>query len=171
MQAGDQRRTVSSVCAAFQKAQNWVRRRHETALKLAEKAFAIKPKPCGKPVDVLCSSSKQRRKTGPAHVKTAGTQASRTVQMPRDVTSAATPCFGPCFRSERINAKGNSIEAREARSKRTVVAPIDTCGVMRAWVVQIDQGKTEIRGPRAEKAWSVQPHPDLCRCFSRDPAG
>ncbi|MFK7836992.1 MAG: heme biosynthesis protein HemY [Sulfitobacter sp.] len=134
----------------------------ETALKLAEKAFALKPKH-SETGDVLLQLQAQSedwsgaRKTLSAKLKHG--------DLPRDVHKRRDAVLA-LSEARDVFDEGKDIEAREAAIEANRLSPdLIPAAVMAA------QGYIENKKPRyaarvLTKAWGVQPHPDLAAAFA-----
>ncbi|WP_417242177.1 heme biosynthesis protein HemY [Celeribacter sp.] len=135
----------------------------DTALKLAEKAFAIKPKHV-ETQDVLLKLQAEKgewsaaRRTLSAKLKHGAIP--RDVHKRRDAVLALSEAKG-------ILDDGASIEAREAAIEANKKSPdLIPAAVMAADnLVGAGNGKQAAR--ILKKAWQVQPHPDLAAAFAR----
>jgi len=133
-----------------------------TALKLAEKAFALKPKHA-ETQDILLQLQAGNhdwlgaRKTLGAKLKT-GT-------LPRDVYKRRDAVLALSEAREVLH-EGNSIEAREAAIEANRLSPdlIPAAAMAARGYIQNNQQKYATRVLR--KAWEAQPHPDLAAAFA-----
>ncbi|WP_417269218.1 heme biosynthesis protein HemY [Celeribacter sp.] len=135
----------------------------DTALKLAEKAFAIKPKHV-ETQDVLLKLQAEKgewsaaRRTLSAKLKHGAIP--RDVHKRRDAVLALSAAKG-------ILDDGASIESREAAIEANKKSPdLIPAAVMAAdKLVEAGNGKQAAR--ILKKAWQAQPHPDLAAAFAR----
>ncbi|MGY9045917.1 MAG: heme biosynthesis HemY N-terminal domain-containing protein [Rhodobacterales bacterium] len=134
----------------------------DTALQLAERAFALKPKH-EEVQDVLLKLQAQKadwvgaRKTLNAKLKY-GT-------MPRDVYKRRDAVLALSEAKDVLDS-GKSIEAREAAIAANKSSPDlipAACMAARGFIAE-DRPKNAVR--LLKKAWSVRPHPDLAAAFA-----
>ncbi|SNR50474.1 heme biosynthesis protein HemY [Puniceibacterium sediminis] len=134
----------------------------DTALKLAERAFAIKPKH-EEVQDILLKLQAQKsdwagaRKTLSAKLKHGS--------LPRDVHKRRDAVLA-LSEAKDILDSGKSIEAREAAIAANKSSPDlipAACMAARGFVAE-DRPKNAVR--LLKKAWQVQPHPDLATAFA-----
>ncbi len=134
----------------------------DTALQLAEKAFALKPKH-EETQDVLLKlqAGKQdwsgARKTLSAKLKS-GTLP-RDVHKRRDAVLALSEAKG-------IMDDANSIEAREAAIEANRMSPDLIPAAVMAAHSYVEKGKARNATRILKKAWEAQPHPDLAAAFA-----
>lgn len=134
----------------------------DTALKLAETAFALKPRH-EETQDVLLKLQAGRedwagaRKTLNAKLKHGS--------LPRDVHKRRDAVLA-LSEAKEIIAEGNSIEVREAAIAAYRMSPDLIPGVVMAAHSYIEQGKLRFATRMLKKAWGVQPHPDLAATFA-----
>lgn len=134
-----------------------------TALKLAEKAFALKPKH-EDTQDVLLKLQAGEgdwsgaRKTLGAKLKHGGLP--RDVHRRRDAVLALGEAKG-------IVAEGKSIEAREAAIAANRMSPDLVPAAVMAADSYVAQGKPKYATRVIRKAWEGAPHPDLAAAFAR----
>lgn len=134
----------------------------ETALKLAEKAFAIKPKHA-ETGDVLLKLQAEKEDWAGAR-QTLNTKL-KNGQMPRDVHKRRDAVLA-LSEAKDVIAEGNSIEAREAAIEANRLSPDLIPAAVMAAHGYIDQGKPKYAARVLKKAWDVQPHPDLAGAFA-----
>ena len=133
----------------------------EVALKLAEKAFLIKPKH-EETQDILLSLQARSkdwegaRKTLNAKLKHGGLP--RDVHKRRDAVLALSQARG-------ILNEGETIEAREAAIESNRLSPDLVPAAVMAARSYIEQDKHKYALRVIKKAWSAQPHPDLAAVF------
>ncbi|MBD3665191.1 heme biosynthesis protein HemY [Sulfitobacter aestuariivivens] len=134
----------------------------ETALKLAEKAFAIKPKHA-ETGDVLLQLQAEKedwsgaRQTLSAKLKNG--------QLPRDVHRRRDAVLA-LSEAKEIIADGNSIEAREAAIEANRLSPDLIPASVMAAHGYIEQEKPRYAARVLQKTWGVHPHPDLAAAFA-----
>ncbi|KHA50397.1 heme biosynthesis protein HemY [Sulfitobacter geojensis] len=134
----------------------------ETALKLAEKAFALKPKHA-ETGDVLLQLQAGKedwtgaRKTLSAKLKNG--------QLPRDVHKRRDAVLALSEAKDIID-EGKDIEAREVAIEANRLSPDLIPAAVLAAQGYIEQGKPRYAARVLSKAWSVQPHPDLAAAFA-----
>ncbi len=135
---------------------------NDTALKLAERAFALKPKH-EEVQDILLKLQAQRsdwagaRKTLSAKLKHGN--------LPRDVHKRRDAVLA-LSEAKDILDSGKSIEAREAAIAANKASPDlipAACMAARGFVAE-GRPKNAVR--LLKKAWAVQPHPDLAAAFA-----
>jgi HemY protein len=134
----------------------------ETALKLAEKAFALKPKHV-ETGDLLLQLQAGKedwtgaRKTLSAKLKNG--------QLPRDVHKRRDAVLALSEAKDIID-EGKDIEAREVAIEANRLSPDLIPAAVLAAQGYIEQGKPRYAARVLSKAWSVQPHPDLAAAFA-----
>jgi HemY protein len=134
----------------------------ETALKLAEKAFALKPKH-EETQDILLKLQtgkedwSEARKTLGAKLKYGSLP--KEVHRRRDAVLALSE-------AKEIIAEGNSVEAREAAIAANRLSPDLIPATVMAATSYIEQGKLRFATRMLKKAWEVQPHPDLAAAYA-----
>ncbi len=134
----------------------------DTALKLAEKAFALKPKHM-ETGDVLLQLQAEKedwkgaRETLNAKLKHG--------QLPRDVHKRRDAVLA-LSEAKDIIGEGNSIEAREAAIEANRLSPDLVPAAVMAAHGYIDQDKPRYAARVLQKAWGVTPHPDLAAAFA-----
>lgn len=134
----------------------------ETALKLAEKAFALQPKH-SETQDILLRLQAEHadwsgaRKTLSAKAKGGGLP--RDVHRRRDAVLALGEAKG-------ILDEGKSIEAREAAISANRLSPDLVPAAIMAARAYIEDGKPRNATRIIRKAWESQPHPDLAAAFA-----
>ena len=134
----------------------------ETALKLAERALAIKPRHA-ETGDVLLQLQAEKEDWAGAR-KTLSTKL-KTGQMPRDVYKRRDAVLA-LSEARDVFAHGNSIEAREEAIEANRLSPDLIPAAVMAAQGYIAQGKPRYASRVLTKAWSVQPHPDLAAAFA-----
>ena len=134
----------------------------ETALKLAEKAFALKPKHV-ETGDILLRLQAEKedwagaRKTLSAKLKNG--------QLPRDVHKRRDAVLA-LSEARDVFAEGNDIEAREEAIEANRLSPDLIPAAVMAAQGYIEQKKPRYASRLLIKAWSVHPHPDLAAAFA-----
>lgn len=134
----------------------------ETALKLAEKAFALKPKH-EDTQDVLLklqadkSDWKGARATLGAKLKSGS--------LPRDVHKRRDAVLA-LSEAKDVLDEGKSIEAREAAIEANRLSPDLIPAAVMAARGYIDAGNVRYASRVLTKAWSATPHPDLAAAFA-----
>ncbi|PHQ85361.1 MAG: heme biosynthesis protein HemY [Thalassobium sp.] len=133
-----------------------------TALRLAEKAFAIKPKHV-ETQDVLLQLQastedwKGARQTLTAKLKSGS--------LPRDVHKRRDAVLA-LSEAREVLAEGNSINAREAAIEANRLSPDLIPAAVMAARSYIEQENTRYATRVIKKAWEVHPHPDLAAVFA-----
>lgn len=133
-----------------------------TALALAEKAFALKPKHV-ETQDVLLNLQAKTedwsgaRKTLSAKLKSGSLP--RDVHRRRDAVLALSE-------AKVILAEDSTIDAREASIAANKLSPDLIPAAVMAAQSYIDQGKPRYASRVVTKAWAAKPHPDLAAVFA-----
>ncbi|SEL04554.1 heme biosynthesis protein HemY [Pacificibacter marinus] len=135
----------------------------ETALKLAEKAFAIKPKHVETQDTLLQLQAGKKdwaaaRNTLAAKLKHGAIP--RDVHKRRDAVLALSEAKG-------IFEKGATLEAQEAAIEANKKSPDLIPAAVMAADEYTRQGKARPATKVLKKAWDAQPHPDLAAAFAR----
>ena len=134
----------------------------ETAMQLAQKAFALKPKH-EETQDVLLKLQAQTedwegaRETLSAKLKSG--------HMPRDVHKRRDAVLA-LTQAKDIFAEGKTIEARETAIAANRLSPDLVPAAVMAARAYIDQGKAKYAARVLKKAWETKPHPDLAAAFA-----
>ncbi|PTX58124.1 HemY protein [Litoreibacter ponti] len=134
----------------------------DTALKLAEKAFALKPKHV-ETQDVLLKLQARSedwagaRKTLNAKLKHGALP--RDVHRRRDAVLALSE-------AKDVLAEGASIEARETAIEANRLSPDLIPAAVLAARSYIESGKPKYAARVVKKAWEAQPHPELAAAFA-----
>ncbi|MGJ5617748.1 heme biosynthesis protein HemY [Sulfitobacter sp. MF3-043] len=134
----------------------------ETALKLAERAFALKPKHA-ETGDILLQLQAAKedwsgaRQTLSAKLKNG--------QLPRDVHKRRDAVLA-LSEAKDVIADGNSIESREAAIEANRLSPDLIPAAVMAAHSYIKQSKPKYAARLLQKAWSVHPHPDLAAAYA-----
>ena len=134
----------------------------DTALKLAEKAFALKPKH-EETGDVLLKLQAEKEDWA-GERQTLNTKL-KNGQVPRDVHKRRDAVLA-LSEAKDVIAEGNSIEAREAAIEANRLSPDLIPAAVMAAHGYIDQGRPKYATRLLKKAWDVQPHPDLAAAFA-----
>jgi HemY protein len=134
----------------------------DTALKLAQKAFAIKPRHT-ETQDILLKLQadkhdwKGARETLSAKLKSGA--------LPRDVYRRRDAVLA-LSEARDVMDEGKTIEAREAAIEANRLSPDlvpATCLAARSY---IENGKARLAARVLKKTWAVHPHPDLARAYA-----
>ncbi len=134
----------------------------DAALKLAERAFALKPKH-EETQDILLKLQAQgedwagARKTLAAKLKSGS--------LPRDVHKRREAVLA-LSQAEGVLDEGNDIEAREAAIEANRLSPDLIPAAVMAALSYIEQDKKSYAVRVLKKAWDVQPHPDLAATYA-----
>lgn len=134
----------------------------QTALKLAEKAFALKPRH-EETQDVLLKLQADTedwtaaRQTLNAKLKYGN--------LPRDVYKRRDAVLA-LSQAKEIIKDGNSIEAREAAIVANRLSPDLVPAAVMAVASYVEQGKIRFATRILKKAWEAQPHPDLAAAYA-----
>lgn len=134
----------------------------ETALQLAEKAFALKPKH-EETGDVLLRLQAEKEDWTGAR-KTLNTKLSNG-QMPRDVHKRRDAILALSEAKDVIDEDA-SIEKRERAIEANRLSPDLIPAAVMAAHSYIDQGKPRYATRLLKKAWEARPHPDLAAAFA-----
>ncbi|MGB5866055.1 MAG: heme biosynthesis HemY N-terminal domain-containing protein [Sulfitobacter sp.] len=134
----------------------------ETALQLAEKAFALKPKHA-ETGDVLLRLQAEKQDWTGAR-KTLSTKL-RNGQLPRDVHKRRDAVLA-LSEAKDILDEDKPIDAREAAIEANRLSPDLIPAAVMAAHGYIDQGKPKYAMRLLKKAWEVQPHPNLAAAFA-----
>lgn len=134
----------------------------ETALKLAEKAFELKPKN-EEVQDILLRLQTESGNWQGAR-STLGAKV-RIGSLPKDVYRRRDAVLA-LQQAKEVFAEGNSIEAREAAIAANKASPDLIPAAVMAARSYIAQEKPRYATRVLKKAWEVQPHPDLAAAFA-----
>jgi HemY protein len=134
----------------------------ETALQLAEKAFALKPKH-EETGDVLLRLQAEKHDWAGAR-KTLSTKL-RNGQLPRDVHKRRDAVLALSEAKDIIDEK-SSIEARESAIEANRLSPDLIPAAVMAARGYMEQGKPRYATRVLKKAWDARPHPDLAAAFA-----
>lgn len=134
----------------------------ETAMKLAQKAFALKPRHT-ETQDVLLGLQARHNDWSGAR-KTLGAKL-KYGALPRDVHKRRDAVLALSEAKEVLN-EGNDIKAREAAVEANRLSPDLVPAAVMAARTYIEQGKPKYATRVLVKAWSAQPHPDIAAAFA-----
>lgn len=134
----------------------------ETALKLAQKAFEIKPAH-EETQDVLLRLQAESHDWAGARL-TLG-QKLKSGNLPRDVHKRRDAVLALSEAKDIVSEEG-SIEAREAAIEANRMSPDLIPAAAMAARGYIEQGNVRYATRVLKKAWGVQPHPDLAAAFA-----
>lgn len=134
----------------------------ETAMKLAEKAFALKPRHA-ETGDVLLALQATQNDWAGAR-KTIGTKV-KSGALPKDVGKRRDAVLA-LQEAKEIFADGNSIRAREAAIEANKLSPDLIPSAVLAARSYAEQGHAKYAQRVLSKAWQAQPHPDLAAAFA-----
>jgi len=135
---------------------------NETALKLAEKAFELKPKH-EETGDVLLRLQAEKEDWSGAR-KTLSAKL-RNGQMPRDLHKRRDAVLA-LSEAKDIFDEDSSIEKRETAIEANRLSPDLVPAAVMAAQSYIDQGKPRYATRVLKKAWDASPHPDLAGAFA-----
>lgn len=134
----------------------------ETAMKLAEKAFALKPRHT-ETQDLLLGLQAQNNDWAGAR-KTLGAKL-KYGALPRDVHKRRDAVLA-LSEAKGVMKEGNPIEARVAAIEANRLSPDLVPAAVMAARGYIADGKPKYASRVLVKAWSAQPHPDLAAAFA-----
>ncbi|MGC1505523.1 MAG: heme biosynthesis HemY N-terminal domain-containing protein [Sulfitobacter sp.] len=134
----------------------------ETALKLAEKAFALKPKHVETGDLLLQLQAGKEDWTGARRTLSAKL---KNGQLPRDVHKRRDAVLALSEAKDIID-HGKDITAREVAIEANRLSPDLIPAAVMAAHEYIKGGKPRYAARVLTKAWSVQPHPDLAAAFA-----
>lgn len=134
----------------------------ETAMKLAEKAFALKPRHT-ETQDVLLGLQAQNNDWAGAR-KTLGAKL-KYGALPRDVHKRRDAVLA-LSEAKGVMKDGNPVEAREAAIEANRLSPDLVPAAVMAARGYIENGKPKYAARVLSKAWAAQPHPDLAAVFA-----
>ena len=134
----------------------------ETAMKLAQKAFALKPRHV-EVQDTLLRLQAEKGDWDGAR-KTLGTKL-KYGALPRDVYRRRDAVLA-LSQAKDVIAEGKSIEAREAAIEANRLSPDLVPAAVLAARSYIEQGKPKYASRVLVKAWQVHPHPELAAAFA-----
>lgn len=133
-----------------------------TALRLAEKAFAIKPKHVETQDALLQLQASTEDWKGARQTLTAKLKSG---SLPRDVHKRRDAVLA-LSEAREVLAEGNSINAREAAIEANRLSPDLIPAAVMAARSYIEQENTRYATRVIKKAWEVHPHPDLAAVFA-----
>ncbi|WP_224824240.1 heme biosynthesis protein HemY [Cognatishimia sp. MH4019] len=134
----------------------------DTALKLAEKAFALKPKHVETQDTLLKLQAETADWSGARKTLNAKL---RHGSLPRDVHKRRDAVLALSEASD-ILAEGQTIEARETAIEANRLSPDLIPAAVMASRAYIEQGKPRYATRLLKKAWDARPHPDLAAAFA-----
>lgn len=134
----------------------------ETALKLAESAFALKPKH-EEVQDILLKLQAESQDWSGAR-KTLGAKL-KSGTLPRDVHRRRDAVLA-LSEARDVLDEGKSIEAREASIEANRLSPDLVPAAVLAARSYIEKGTKRYAVRVVKKAWAAQPHPDLAAVFA-----
>ncbi|SLN69006.1 hypothetical protein TRL7639_03982 [Falsiruegeria litorea R37] len=134
----------------------------ETALKLAEKALAIKPRHEETQDILLGLQTKSQDWTGARSTLTAKLKSG---SLPRDVYKRRDAVLA-LSEAKDILSDTNSVEAQERAIEANKLSPDLVPAAAMAARAHIAKGKPKNAGRLLKKAWDAQPHPDLAHAFA-----
>ncbi|OWY02780.1 heme biosynthesis protein HemY [Thioclava sp. F1Mire-8] len=134
----------------------------ETALKLAQKAYAIKPRHREVQDTLLSLQTETGDWKGAREILQAKM---RQGELPRDVHKRRDAVLA-LQEAKGVWEEGASVEAREAAISAAKASPDLVPAVVMAARAYIDKGKKGAAERILRKAWEVQPHPDLATAFA-----
>jgi len=135
----------------------------DTAMALAEKAFALKPKH-EETQDVLLRLQAEKSDWAGAR-KTLGAKL-KSGNLPRDVHKRRDAVLA-LSEARDVLAAGKSIEAREAAIEANRLSPDLIPAAIMAANEYIREGNTRYATRVLTKAWNAQPHPELAAAFAQ----
>ncbi len=134
----------------------------ETALKLAEKAFALKPKHTETQDVLLGLQAENEDWSGARETLNAKLQHGA---LPRDVHRRRDAVLA-LSEAKDIMLSGSTIEAREAAIEANRLSPDLIPAAVLAAQSYIEQDKPKYAARVLKKSWDTQPHPDLAATFA-----
>lgn len=134
----------------------------DTALKLAEKAFALKPRH-SETQDILLKLQSEHRDWKGARV-TLGEKL-RSGELPRSVYRRRDALLA-LEEAKVITDEGSTIEAREAAIEANKLSPDLIPAAVIAARALVEKGDPKGATRVLKKAWEVLPHPDLAAAFA-----
>lgn len=134
----------------------------ETALKLAEKAFELKPKHV-ETQDILLKL--QADKKDWAGARQTLSSKLKYGSLPRDVHKRRDAVLA-LSEAKQVLANDQTIEAREEAILANRLSPDLIPAAVMAAHSYIDKGQKKYAARLLKKAWSVHPHPDLAAAFA-----
>ena len=134
----------------------------DTALKLAEKAFALKPRHA-ETQDILLKLQADKQDWKGA--RTTLGEKLRSGELPRSVYRRRDALLA-LEEAKAITDEGSSIEAREAAIEANKLSPDLIPAAVIAARALVEKGDKKGATRVLKKAWSVSPHPDLAAAFA-----
>lgn len=134
----------------------------DTAMKLAEKAFALKPRN-EETQDVLLRLQADKGDWSGAR-KTLGAKL-KYGHLPRDVHRRRDAVLA-LGEAKSIVEEGKSVEARESAIMANKLSPDLVPAAVMAARSYVEQGQKKYAARVLSKAWNVKPHPDLAAAFA-----
>lgn len=134
----------------------------DTALKLAEKAFELKPKHEEIQDTLLKLQAEKEDWTGARNTLAAKLKHGT---MPRDVHRRRDAVLA-LSEAKDVMEEGQSIEAREAAIEANRLSPDLIPAAVMAAHSYIEQSRAKYAARVLKKAWEAQPHPDLAAAFA-----
>ena len=134
----------------------------DVALKLAQKAYALKPKHEETQDLLLQLQAKTADWTGARATLQAKMKQGK---IPRDLHKRRDAVLA-LSQAQAVMDENNSIEQREAAIEANKLSPDLVPAACLAARNYIDQGNVKAAARIIKKAWSAQPHPDLAAAFS-----
>jgi HemY protein len=134
----------------------------DTALALAQKAFALRPRNAGMQDTLLKLQADKHDWKGAR--QTLGAKLKHG-QMPRDLHRRRDAVLA-VSQAREVLSEGNSIEAREAAIEAARLSPDLVPAAVMAARAYIEQDKSRYAARVVKKAWEAQPHPELATAFA-----
>ncbi len=134
----------------------------DTALKLAEKAFTLRPKHEETQDTLLKLQTRTEDWTGARKTLNAKLKAGN---MPRDLHKRREAVLG-LSKAQAVIGENSTIEMREAAIEANRLSPDLIPAAVLAARSYIEQGKKRNALRIVKKAWEAHPHPDLARAFA-----
>ncbi|WP_299152570.1 heme biosynthesis HemY N-terminal domain-containing protein [uncultured Tateyamaria sp.] len=134
----------------------------DTALKLAQKAFALKPKHIDTQDVLLKLQAETKDWAGARQTLSAKLKHG---SLPRDVHKRRDAVLA-LSEARDVLAEDETIEAREAAIEANRLSPDLIPAAVMAAHSYIDQGQKKYATRVLKKAWEAQPHPDLAATFA-----
>jgi len=134
----------------------------ETALALAQKAFALRPKNAEIQDTLLKLQAEKHDWRGARN--TLGAKL-KTGALPRDLHRRRDAVLA-VSQAREVLEEGNSIEAREAAIEANRLSPDMVPAAVMAARAYIEQNKPRLAARIVRKAWDAQPHPELATAFA-----
>ena len=134
----------------------------QTAMKLAERAFALKPKH-RETGDLLLRLQAEQQDWKGARLTL--NEKMRQGSLPRDVHKRRDAVLA-LSEAREVFRDGNTVEAREAAIEANRLSPDLIPAAVMAAQSYITDGKPKYAARVLKKAWDAQPHPDLAAAFA-----